>query len=108
PVQVQRLGADRIQVLLVGVDRQHAFCIHGLVEAGAGAALTGQLVGGLEQVVLDGLEGTVGQVVGRSVGILHAVFRQIVGEVDHADTQGAAFHGGAARGLERVVLVVQQ
>src|SRR5690606_21112925 len=43
-------GSEQIaSILLVGVDRQHAPGIHGLVEAGAGASFTGQLVGRLEQ-----------------------------------------------------------
>src|SRR5690606_23400434 len=106
PVQVQRLVADPIQILLVGVDGQHAPGVHGLVEPAAGATLLGQLVGGAQQVILDRLEGAVGQVVARAVGVSGAIFRQVVGEVDHADTQGATLHGRLAGGFDRVVLIV--
>src|SRR5690606_5522951 len=67
-----------------------------------------ELGGSAQQVVLDRLEGAVGQVVARAVGVPGAILRQVVGEVDHADTQGTALHGCPARGLDRVVLVVQQ
>src|SRR5690606_5437221 len=73
PVQVQRLGADGVQVALVGVDRQDALGVGGFLETGAGATFLGQAVGGLEQVILEGLEGAVGEGVGRAVGVLHAV-----------------------------------
>jgi hypothetical protein len=74
PVEVQRLADDRIQVFLVGVDWQNAFRVGGFVEPRARALLFRQLLSS-------------GRVNVR-VRVTLAVFRQPVGEVDHADTQG--------------------
>ena len=86
PVEVQRLADDRIQVFFVGVDRQNAFRVGGFIEPRARALFFRQLVGGFHQVVLNGFERLVRQIVGAAVGVTLAVFRQPVGEVDHADT----------------------
>ena len=108
PVEVQRLADDRIQVFLVSVDWQNAFRVGGFVEPRARALLFRQLVGRFHQVVLNRFERLVRQVVGAAVGVTLAVFRQPVGEVDHADTQGTTPHRTAFRGRDWVILVVQQ
>ena len=108
PIEMQRLGADGVEVFFVGVDRQFALRINGLAKQRAGAVFFGQFHRGFEQVVLHGFKGAVGQGVGRTVAVFHAVFSQIVAVVDHADAQRAAPHGGGAGGFDRVVLIIQQ
>lgn len=69
PVVVQRFVDDRIQIFFVGVDRQNAFCIGGFVEPWAGALLFRQFVGRFKQIVLNGFEGFMRQIIGAAVGI---------------------------------------
>ena len=108
PVQMQRRVCNRIQVFLVGVDRQNAFRIGGFVKPRACALLFRQLVRRFQQVILDRFERFVGQVVRAAVGVTLTVFRQPVGEVDDADTQRTTAHCAAFRRRDWVILVVQQ
>lgn len=87
PVVVQGFADDAVQIFLIGIDRQDALRIGGFVEPRAGALLDSQLVRGLQQIVLNRFERFVRQVVGAAVGVAFAMLRQIVSEVDHADTQ---------------------
>ncbi|VFS25684.1 Uncharacterised protein [Serratia liquefaciens] len=84
---MQGFADDAVQIFLIGIDRQDALRIGGFVEPRAGALLDSQLVRGLQQIVLNRFERFVRQVVGAAVGVAFAMLRQIVSEVDHADTQ---------------------
>lgn len=64
PVVVQGFADDAVQVFFVGIDRQDTLRIGGFVEPRAGALFDSQLVGGLQQIVLNRFERFVGQVVG--------------------------------------------
>ena len=108
PIEVQRLGADGIEVFFVGVDGQLALRINGLAEQGTRAVFFGEVYRGFEEVILHGFKGAVGEADSRAVAVFHAVFGEVIGVVDHADTEGAAVHGGGAGGFDGVVLVVQK
>src|SRR5690606_28809796 len=105
PVEVQRLGADVVKVLLVGINRQHTGRIRGFFEAFARPIFARQLYRCFQQVVLDGLERAMRQGKSRFVGIARAVLGQVVGKVDYAHAQGAALLGGIERRLYGVILV---
>ncbi len=108
PIQMQRLVAQRIQILLVGVDRQDALGIGGLAKQRAGAEFTGQLHGGFQQIVLDRLEGAVSQRQTGAVRVAGTVLGQVVGVVDDADPQSTTTHAATLGGGNRVVLIVEQ
>ena len=63
-----------VQILFIGIDGRDTLGIGGLVEGWAGAELAGQLHGGLQQVVLDRLEGAVGQGQTGTIGVAGTVF----------------------------------
>ena len=108
PVVVQGFADDAVQIFLIGIDRQDALRIGGFVEPRAGALLDSQLVRGLQQIVLNRFERFVRQVVGAAVGVAFAMLRQIVSEVDHADTQRTTPHRTAFSRRDGVILIVEQ
>ncbi|MNT11422.1 hypothetical protein D3C72_1463010 [compost metagenome] len=108
PVEMQRLADDTVQIFLVGIDRQNAFRVGSFVEPRARALLFRQLIRGFHQVILNGFESFMRQVIGAAVGVTLTVFRQPVGKVDHANTQRTTAHGTAFCRRDWVVLIIQQ
>src|SRR5690606_10780031 len=108
PIQVQRLVADTVHIFLVGVGRQQTSRVRSLIEGIARTVFARQLHRSLQQVVLDGFKRAVGQTQGSGIGVTGAILGQVVSVVDDANTQGTTLVGSIQRGLDRVVLVIQQ
>lgn len=88
---MQRLISDGIQIFLIGIDRQDPFRVSGFVKPRARALLFRQLIRRFQQVILNGFEGFMRQVVGAAVGEGLPCFA-VVSEVDHTNTQRTTPH----------------
>lgn len=72
------------------------------------ALLFRQFVGRFKQIVLNGFKGFMRQIIGAAVGITLTVFRQPVGEVNHANAQRTTAHCAAFGSRNRVILIIEQ
>ncbi len=105
---MQRLIANAIKILLVGINGQNSLGIGCFVKSGARTKFPGQAYRSLKQIILDRFKGAVRQGIATAVRIFGVILGQIVGVIDDADTQGSAFHGTDIRGLDWIVLIIKQ
>ncbi|VAL71387.1 Uncharacterised protein [Enterobacter kobei] len=100
-----RVGIQRFAIV---VDWQLALCIFGVGEPVTCTFRFGQSAARIEQVVLNGFEGLMHQLVARSVRVVKAVLRQIVGKVGYANAQATTCFSRDFCSSHRVVLIVEQ
>lgn len=105
---MQRFISDGIQIFFIGIDRQDFFRVSGFVKLRVRVLFFRQFIRGFQQVILNGFEGFMRQVVGVVVGVAFIVFRQVVSEVDYINIQRTTIYRFTFGGRDRVILIIQQ
>ncbi|SAC16616.1 Uncharacterised protein [Enterobacter hormaechei] len=90
------------------VNWQLALRVFGMREPVTRTFCFGQAVACIKQVILNGFEGFMHQLVAGSVRIVKAVLRQIVGKIGHANPQTTTCFGREFCSGHRVVLIIEQ
>lgn len=100
--------SDGIQIFFIGIDWQDFFCVSGFVKLWVCVLFFCQFIRGFQQVILNGFEGFMCQVVGVVVGVVFIVFCQVVSEVDYINIQCMMIYCFMFGGWDWVILIIQQ